>query len=347
MRVETNLLKILDLVNSFNKSLLFFLFLLSFCGSPPSPKYAPPEREGILFPIHPVHGKSNFFKRFVDLFIQNINQEHHPNVSLNTFYVIAQISPKQNPSHPKDISRTRLLVDTGSDENLHKKIYFKNKGSLLTTPIHTANDKVNTEFEIHKRYFSPPDKWENLGMQRFLVSSSLDPLPFDGILGNRFFSKYVVWMDFEKELRIFPHHEWTKLDIKGMEEFFASPEIFTHWLFPVTIQGKTYNFIFDTGADYTVLQLELAEEFPKYPNLELKYMEFSGKIYDSKVYKIPEICLGKTICSQKVTALSSTSLNSFLKNSSLKVDGILGMNWIKEFNVYLHYPQRKLYIQRK
>ena len=124
MEEETKQLKILELASFRCLSLLFILFLLSFCTSPLSKK-KPPRERGILFntyslkTIH-IHPIQKFFFNFF-----NIPDDEE--ISRNTFYISVNLSelPKENS---QGSFTTRLLVDTGSSENLYKKFFLKKSG---------------------------------------------------------------------------------------------------------------------------------------------------------------------------------------------------------------------------
>ncbi|MCX7998782.1 MAG: aspartyl protease family protein, partial [Leptospiraceae bacterium] len=131
------------------------------------------------------------------------------------------------------------------------------------------------------------------------------------------------------------------------EEIAAIPDVQTHWLFPISIKGKTYLFLFDTGADYTIYDAELAKNFLYLKEKTIQYMEFSGRLYESKVYFAPELCISVSSCTYNILGLSSSALSSFLKNSKYRIHGILGMNWIKNYKFALDYTKWKLYLIKR
>jgi len=343
MEEETKQLKIPELASFRCLSLLFILFLLSFCTSPLSQK-KPPRERGILFntyslkTIH-IHPIQKFFFNFFNL-------PDDEEISRNTFYISVNLSELAKENSQGSFT-TRLLVDTGSSDNLYKKFFLKKSEVGFSSPVRTANQNFEQKFEVHRLFVYTDDHSNNLGLHTFLATDMLDFLPVEGILGNQFFSKYIVWFNFETEMRLFLPNEWMKFPVDDMDEISTNTQVKTHWLLPVIIQGKIYQFLFDTGADYTIFSENLAQNFSYLPNKSLSYIEFSGKIYNSKIYISPEICLSARNCSTNVLGLSSSSLNNFFPNSQIQVDGILGMNWIKDYVCFLHYPKKKIFIKKK
>lgn len=268
-----------------------------------------------------------------------LDQSNH-----KTFAIVLTISESEKDSSKK--LKSYFMVDTGSDSTLHKKNYFFSKGKVLYSPIYTANEKYEEELEVFTRRFYHPEGIF-LKQEKLYVSKSLEPFPVDGILGNSFFSNYIVFIDYPNFLVLYEPFEWLRLNQLEYEEIQAIQEIRTHWVFPVRIQGKSYLFLFDTGADYVVFDAELTKKFFYIKGRNISYMDFSGKLYESKIYFSPEICISNTLCSYNILGLSSSSFSSFLRNNKYKIHGILGMNWIKNYKFALDYVNWKIYITKK
>lgn len=325
---------------------LKFLFLLFFvlleCSTSPS---RDEQREGVIFPIRHVHKNISLLERAGRIFSNSVLEDSHENISHRTFTISLQISISEQDSSKKLTSH--LMVDTGSDSILHKKNYFFMKGKVLSSPVYTANEKYEEKLEVFIGKFYHPDG-KFLKQEKLFVTQSLESLPVDGILGNSFFSNYVLWIDYPHFLALYKPSDWINSLKEGeYEEIQAVREIPTHWVFQVSIYGKHYWFLFDTGADYTVFDSELAKNFFYLKDRSISYMEFSGRLYESKLYLSPEICISKTICSYNIIGLSSSSLSSFIRNHKYKISGLLGMNWIKNYKFALDYTQWKLYIAKK
>lgn len=275
----------------------------------------------------------------------NFNSEDsHDDIVHRTFAIALKI-----PVSEKDLTQkfmSYFMVDTGSDSILHKKNNFFNKGRVLSSPVYTANEKYEEKLEVFTRKFYHPDG-KFLKQEKVFVTRSLDALPVDGILGNSFFTNYILWIDYPHFLVLYEPVEWENFPKEEYEEIQAVTEITTHWVFQVIIQGKGYWFLFDTGADYTVFDSELARNFFYIKDKSVSYMEFSGRLYESKLYFAPEICISKTLCSYNIIGLSSSSLSSFVRNHKYKISGLLGMNWIKNYKFALDYIKWKLYIAKK
>ena len=96
---------------------------------------------------------------------------------------------------------------------------------------------------------------------------------------------------------------------------------------PVTINGKVYRFVFDTGAQTTVVSKELADNIGLEKQSSVNVSDAHSSSQRLSVGVIDSINLGN-FCYNNV----GTLINDFQKNaqfSCLKIDGILGMNIIK------------------
>lgn len=109
---------------------------------------------------------------------------------------------------------------------------------------------------------------------------------------------------------------------------------------PVVIEGKTYRFIFDTGAGTTVVSTEIAalSSFKKKGGVKVRdAYQSTSKL---EVGAISELSLGKLKFS-KVGAV----VNDFSSNPQFRcigIDGILGMNVLRNNNWRIDYDEKKL-----
>lgn len=273
------------------------------------------------------------------------NHEDSPyEVTHRTFAISLYISNSEKDSSKK--FQSSFMVDTGSDSTLHKKNYYFQSGKIFSSPVYTANEKYEEKLEVFVRSLYDPSG-SFLKKEKLFVTKSLEPLPVDGILGNSFFSNYILYVDYPKILVLYQPTEWDTTNLSEYEEIAAIPDVQTHWIFPISIKGKTYLFLFDTGADYTIYDSELAKNFLYLKDKTIQYMEFSGRLYESKVYFSPEICISPNLCTYNTPGLSSSALSSFLRNNKYKIHGILGMNWIKNYKFALDYTKWKLYLIKR
>lgn len=322
--------------------LFFLLFFLFFqCTTPPKSQK---ENEGIVFQIYNIQNNSSPLKKVKEIIPGFSKEDSIYEIAHRTFAITLQVVDTESAFSNQ--FQSSFMVDTGSDSTLHKKNNYFSKGKIFSSPIHTANEQQEEKLEVFVRsLYHPAGKF--LKKEKLFVTKSIDPLPVDGILGNSFFSDFVLYVEYPKFLVLYPPTNWEISRFQDYEEISAISEIQTHWVFPVSIKGKNYLFLFDTGADYTVFEPDLAKTFFYLKNKTIQYMEFSGKLYESRVYLAPEICISKTSCVYDVVGLSSSALSSFLKNDKYKIHGILGMNWIKDYNFALDYTRRKLYLIKR
>ncbi|MBI3795627.1 MAG: clan AA aspartic protease [Deltaproteobacteria bacterium] len=97
-------------------------------------------------------------------------------------------------------------------------------------------------------------------------------------------------------------------------------------LVPVTIQGQDFEFLIDTGAAYTALSKEMIAflGFSLTPQRTVLIAPAQGHTFRTPLLTIPELQIGGFRLAQ-VTAI----LLEF--PPALKLDGVLGMNVLKQF----------------
>jgi predicted aspartyl protease len=109
---------------------------------------------------------------------------------------------------------------------------------------------------------------------------------------------------------------------------------------PIEINGVQYRFIYDTGAQTTVISEELSKKINLKSKGEIKVHDSQNNSSKIRYGSIPQITIGENIYSDVGVAVSD-----FSKNKSFEcfgVDGILGMNVIKLNNWKIDYSNNTL-----
>lgn len=109
---------------------------------------------------------------------------------------------------------------------------------------------------------------------------------------------------------------------------------------PITIKGKVYRFVFDTGAQTTVVSKELAEDIGLKKQSNVSVSDALGSSQKLSVSVMDTIYLGD-FCYSNVGVLINDFQNN-LQFSCLKIDGILGMNVIKLNNWEVNYDNTSI-----
>jgi len=105
-------------------------------------------------------------------------------------------------------------------------------------------------------------------------------------------------------------------------------------LIPVTINGKTYHFIFDTGA-VTIVSPELVVELGLKPVTSNEVIDAAGIKTQEKIFMIEAIELSGVTFSK--IGCASMSFDSFSTALCRKVDGLLGTNIMRLGNCKIDY----------
>lgn len=110
---------------------------------------------------------------------------------------------------------------------------------------------------------------------------------------------------------------------------------------PITIEGKTYNFIFDTGAETTFISKELAQKLGKKKLGKIKVTDSQQKTKKLNAYNIDKLSIGNVHYSDIGVIESDFSGTLF---ECMGIDGILGMNIIGLSNWYVNYQEQTVTI---
>jgi predicted aspartyl protease len=129
-------------------------------------------------------------------------------------------------------------------------------------------------------------------------------------------------------------------DYKSKEIAIPFEEVYGLMVVPIVIEGKTYRFIFDTGAGSTVISSELAELVSFKEKGAIKVNDAQHVSNKLPIGYLKGISLGELNYS-KVGVI----VNDFSKNAQFKcfgIDGILGMNVIQLNNWKIDYGTKTL-----
>ena len=143
---------------------------------------------------------------------------------------------------------------------------------------------------------------------------------------------------------------WTKVIQKGsidtsvFEESIPVEVEIGLIIVPVTIQGKTYRFLFDTGAPFSI-----SEEL----QAKLDYKVISkGSIKDSdnnrktvNYVEVDRILVGKIPFIQQTAFVGDFTSNPTIK--CLQMDGIIGSNMMRHCNWRINYQEQELVLSSK
>jgi hypothetical protein len=126
---------------------------------------------------------------------------------------------------------------------------------------------------------------------------------------------------------------------KGFIETIAFDDSFDQIIVPVKINGKTYNFMFDTGA-VTVLSASLREELLLQPLFSNDFRDGSGTVQQQQIYSLPPVQLG-TITFSNVSG-AVIDMSKFSKMFCIKIDGIFGTNIMRTCRWKIDYTNKQL-----
>ena len=125
------------------------------------------------------------------------------------------------------------------------------------------------------------------------------------------------------------------------------PEIKTHLVIPVELEKTLLYFLIDTGAEISYLDEDIIKKLNLDSISTRKYTNFTGDIRESNTYIIPNLCLKEKLCSQNIELLSNQNMRHFLGQNSVKVSGLFGVNWLKNYYLLIRYPDRKVFLKSK
>ena len=110
-------------------------------------------------------------------------------------------------------------------------------------------------------------------------------------------------------------------------------------LIPVTIDGKTYTFLFDTGAT-TVVSTELRDRLGLKVLFSNKLVDGSGTVNDEKIYGMDALQLGSVTFTN--VAVAAMDFSKFEEMFCVKLDGIFGTNLMRTAHWKIDYNNKSI-----
>jgi hypothetical protein len=241
--------------------------------------------------------------------------------------------------------KLRFLLDTGSNLSFIKKEFIPIKKAPEKYISYTISG--SSEINIHKLSLElDTTSGEKIASdQLFHVIDFKRDFPFEGILGNDFLQKFTMLYNIPEGLYVF-QNEPKDID-KGFTAINVLSDIKTHLVIPVELEKSLLYFLIDTGAEISYLDEDLIKKLNLDSISTRKYTNFTGDVRESNTYIIPNLCLKEKLCSQNIELLSNQNMRHFLGQNSVKVSGLFGMNWLKNYYLLIRYPDRKVFLKSK
>lgn len=110
---------------------------------------------------------------------------------------------------------------------------------------------------------------------------------------------------------------------------------------PVRVEGQDFEFLLDTGAAYTAVSKDMVAllDLPVDPQQMVAIAPAHGRVFPAPLVTIGELQIGGF----RLTALTAVVLDF---PSILKIDGILGMNILRQFRMTLEPDTATLVLRR-
>ena len=119
----------------------------------------------------------------------------------------------------------------------------------------------------------------------------------------------------------------------------------------IEVDGKTYGFLLDTGASFTMVSQALLEswgavhpEWERHPGAYGAAATLGGQTNETMI--VPEVSwAGRRLAGVGVTSQDTGTFEEMISSSmTAPVVGSLAGNVLKRFRVDLDYPNQKLYL---
>ncbi len=312
MVVETKPLQILDktVKNFFYSILIIFAFALGSCRTIAEREYPKDHLLG-TFSLLPT-----------------VDQEIHP-FSLHRIQSLLFFQPTI-----KIYTAPIIEVNIKSSKNPVKKFGINGKSMMDL-------EEVYLNMDLSSSYSSD--------YVRFYKTQLPKGLPVDGILGNEFLNRYNVYMEYPDKFQLFRKEKVSS----GLKKNFIKLQpvygIQSHWVVELEVKKQVKNFIFDTGASYSTLNRMENYELDLKQEGELRIVDFAGMDKKSPIFILPNYCIlsNPKICDENLQLFGDFDISNFFQNKDVPVSGLLGMNFIKKYNVFLDNSSHTIYLQPK
>lgn len=225
----------------------------------------------------------------------------------------------------------QFLVDTGSNISFFwkEKDFFPKSHEKKNIQINEYSFKEVPFFRI-TFHTESKEKIQDFSM------AALDFYPegvtYDGILGNDFFEKFVIVLNFPNSLDILENS--TNLDFSEIPSKFSNGHIF--------LKKNSEMYLLDTGAAISALPNIIGES----QNISKKVLYFDGQIDSEQIYKSknPFCVTDKEFCVSQLDFLKGLELEGrgFLVSGEKKVTGVLGRNYFENFILLIDYPKKRI-----
>lgn len=179
------------------------------------------------------------------------------------------------------------------------------------------------------------------------IMSTRGKTQVDGITGYDLVQDAIVIFDYKS-----PHFEmWQSDQFPHRAEFKSKPmplEITNRYPFAEVIVNDKgpYRFLIDTGSMGTNVSIEIADHLNLVLGKEVTIR--GGQVNDAQIVhesSVSTIRVGHAIASNVKVLVKSCDVNS--THAGVKVDGVLGYEFLKEFSVALDYPKGNLWLSRE
>lgn len=165
----------------------------------------------------------------------------------------------------------------------------------------------------------------------------------DGFIGMDFLKDHAVYLDCTHKIAYFepPKDYFARIPITFSKR--NAP------LIDVSIENKTYPFIFDSGSSFAFsIREEIMQNFDKLKCATSKWYDLKGHQYESPAYMIPEIKIGDF---QFFYPLAQQDNEKFHENVTFDgptviFPGAIGRPLIEKYNLFLDFPHSAVYTCR-
>ena len=247
-----------------------------------------------------------------------------------------------------DGQQGQFLLDTGAPDIILNNRNFKGLASNLSiTDVNNQSQKV--EMYSIQKLFTGNISWSKFrAMTMDLVHlEQVNRRKLLGILGYTAFKKYEMMLDYEQqELTLF------KLDKKGhrLEKSQDKPQhtsIFKQIKHLAVLEVKAGNQMLklglDTGAQSNLLHKKwektLYHHFMTYQKVNLNGANQQQK--ESVRGQFDEMKIGDLSFEKMKTVVAD--LSHFIKSNNIKIDGLLGYEFLKKWKISINFKKKEIY----